>query len=398
MYTRLLTIAAIAFIPIVPARASDFKASVDGSGTCSTPGPAPAFGTWSNNTTGSGSSSAYATSEGGLLGATASANSTGVYSGFNTNAACYISEFVIDDVVITGPSSTVSVQVSAELDGFITLAGSNATDATANVKATLQMGEVTGSGILLHGGSLGQVNLGTFAAPFQAPVSASLSSKAVTLPTSSTLVVRMVLSGKVIASDNFSPGSASAAVDFSQGLSFPGSGPVFTLPAGFTVNSVDGHIVDNLFSTPKPDPSNYCTAGTSASGCNALLSASGTASESIPFGFTLSAAAVEGDKDGLFFFGANGRQANPWGSGTSYQCVATPVKRAGILLGTGTPGLCDGALSQDLNALWCPSCPGALKNPGAGAVVQAQLWYRDPLNTSNQTTSLSDAIEFPVCP
>ena len=35
---------------------------------------------------------------------------------------------------------------------------------------------------------------------------------------------------------------------------------------------------------------------------------------------------------------------------------------------------------------------------GAGAVVQAQLWYRDPLNTSNQTTSLSDAIEFIVAP
>jgi hypothetical protein len=30
--------------------------------------------------------------------------------------------------------------------------------------------------------------------------------------------------------------------------------------------------------------------------------------------------------------------------------------------------------------------------------MQGQLWYRDPLNTSNQTTSLSDAIEFTFCP
>ena len=37
-------------------------------------------------------------------------------------------------------------------------------------------------------------------------------------------------------------------------------------------------------------------------------------------------------------------------------------------------------------------------NPGAGALVQAQLWYRDPQNTSNQTTSLSDAVEFTLCP
>ena len=37
-------------------------------------------------------------------------------------------------------------------------------------------------------------------------------------------------------------------------------------------------------------------------------------------------------------------------------------------------------------------------NPGASATVQAQLWYRDPLSTSNQTTSLSDAIELVAQP
>jgi len=30
--------------------------------------------------------------------------------------------------------------------------------------------------------------------------------------------------------------------------------------------------------------------------------------------------------------------------------------------------------------------------------VQLQYWYRDPAGTSNQTTSLSDAAEFLVCP
>jgi hypothetical protein len=142
----------------------------------------------------------------------------------------------------------------------------------------------------------------------------------------------------------------------------------------------------------------YCTAGVSASGCQALLSASGCASATASSGFTLSAATVEGQKDGLFFFGTNGQQANPWGNGTSYQCVVPPVVRAGTLAGTGTVGLCDGSFAQDLNALWCPSCPKPAKNPGPGATVQAQLWYRDPLSTSNQTTSLSDAIEFEVGP
>jgi hypothetical protein len=139
----------------------------------------------------------------------------------------------------------------------------------------------------------------------------------------------------------------------------------------------------------------YCTAGTSASGCNALLAASGTPSASAASGFSLSAAGVEGNTLGLFFFGKGGRQTSSWGNGTSLQCVVPPVKRAGLLAGGGTAGACDGAFSQDLNARWTAK-PN--QNPGPGAIVQAQLWHRDPFNTSNQSTSLSDAIEFCVGP
>jgi hypothetical protein len=139
----------------------------------------------------------------------------------------------------------------------------------------------------------------------------------------------------------------------------------------------------------------YCTAGTSASGCQAAISATGTPSATSPAGFSLLAAGVEGNKGGLFFFGSNGRQANAWGNGTSYQCVTPPSTRAGLLTAIGTNGLCDGSFAQDLNALWTAK---PAKNPGAGAVTQAQLWYRDPLNTSNRTTSLSNAVEFTVCP
>jgi hypothetical protein len=147
-----------------------------------------------------------------------------------------------------------------------------------------------------------------------------------------------------------------------------------------------------------PAPENYCTAGVSASGCQAALSASGIPSASAATGFEVQATSVEGDKAGLFFFGTNGRQANSWGNGSSFQCVVPPVLRTGLQLGTGTIGECDGTFALDFNALWCPSCLGFNKNPGIGATVQAQLWYRDPLSTSNQTTSLSDAIEFCVGP
>ena len=142
----------------------------------------------------------------------------------------------------------------------------------------------------------------------------------------------------------------------------------------------------------------YCTSGISAGGCSATMAATGNPSASTSSGFNLIASGVEGQKDGLFFFGTNGRQANSWGSGTSFQCVVPPVMRAGLLTGSGTQGACDGGFTQDLNALWCASCSSPLKNPGPGALVQAQLWYRDPLSSSNQTTSLSDAGEFPVVP
>ncbi len=75
--------------------------------------------------------------------------------------------------------------------------------------------------------------------------------------------------------------------------------------------------------------------------------------------------------------------------------MVPPVLRGGLLASSGTPGSCDGILFQDLNALWTAN---PANNPGAGSVVQAQLWYRDPANTSNQTTSLSNALEFSVCP
>jgi hypothetical protein len=142
----------------------------------------------------------------------------------------------------------------------------------------------------------------------------------------------------------------------------------------------------------------YCTAGVSASGCTAQLATAGVPSATAASGFTLHTQGVEGSKDGLYYFSTNGRQANPWGNGSSYQCVVPPVVRAGVLSGSGTNGNCDGTFAQDLNALWCQTCPRPAKNPGAGAVVQAQLWYRDPLNTSNQTTSLSNAVEFQLAP
>jgi len=139
----------------------------------------------------------------------------------------------------------------------------------------------------------------------------------------------------------------------------------------------------------------YCTAGTTANGCTAQVSSSGTPSRSASAGFLVDVNTVEGDKDGMFFFSANGRQANPWGNGTSYQCVVPPVQRTPLQVGTGTPGACDGYFQVDFNA-WMAANP--TKAPQAGGEANMQCWFRDPLNTSNQTTSMSNALEFFVNP
>jgi DNA-binding beta-propeller fold protein YncE len=222
------------------------------------------------------------------------------------------------------------------------------------------------------------------------------------------LLIRIdTLTGAGVAVGTFGPPGIEGLADR------PGAGVMYGCNEGakklFSVNTSNASTtLIGVYSSPQPGsayvldfgeiPATYCTAGSSASGCQALLSASGTPSATAVSGFTLQASTVEGQKDGLFFFGTNGQQASSWGNGTSYQCVVPPVVRAGTLTGSGTPGVCDGSFVQDLNALWCPTCPKPSKNPGGGATVQAQLWYRDPLSTSNQTTSLSDAIEFVMSP
>jgi hypothetical protein len=109
----------------------------------------------------------------------------------------------------------------------------------------------------------------------------------------------------------------------------------------------------------------------------------------------VSSQSTEGNVLGIFFYGWNGRQANPWGNGSSFQCVVPPVRRTPVLPKIGTNGACNGAFALDLNA-FVASNPQ--KAPPAGAPVQLQLWYRDPQSSSNQTTSLSDAVEFQMAP
>jgi hypothetical protein len=141
----------------------------------------------------------------------------------------------------------------------------------------------------------------------------------------------------------------------------------------------------------------YCTAGTSAFGCVATLSATGFASASAANGFVVTASDLNGDVTGLIFWSTNGATASPWGCTTSFQCVVPPVKRTQSLTSSGVAGGC-GDLSRDLNAAWCPTCPKSASNPGAGSTVYIQLWYRDPFYPCFTKTSFSDALQALVLP
>jgi hypothetical protein len=141
----------------------------------------------------------------------------------------------------------------------------------------------------------------------------------------------------------------------------------------------------------------YCTAGTSTNGCTPAISSTGTPSASATSGFTLSVSNVEGQKQGLLFYGITGRASTPWGiGGTSFLCVKSPTQRMGTQQTNGTLNQCDGSLSIDwLN--FVATHPTALGVPfSAGTVVQAQGWYRDP--PAVKTTNLSNGLEFTLVP
>ena len=252
----------VGVFPLILAAAADgstFRASVIDGATgglpiCEPLGASPASGTWENNTTGSGSSSATAAADASGLGGTALATSTGnAVSSTNSNYACFGAEVVIDDVIISGPGPTATIQVSADIAGMVETAALNSSWGIVGVYASIEVGEDTGSGIVYS--TVVQFQP-TFTAPTPAgtAISTTLTSSALEVSTSSTIAVRLFLASSVVVLDNLATGSASASLDLTDGMGFPATGPVFILPAGFTANSADANIVNNQLGAPVAVP------------------------------------------------------------------------------------------------------------------------------------------------
>lgn len=142
----------------------------------------------------------------------------------------------------------------------------------------------------------------------------------------------------------------------------------------------------------------YCTPGTTAIGCLALMSATGSPDANAGSGFVIRASNLDGQRQGLIFYGVDnsGFAPLPWGLSSSFFCVKPPTQRLPVGTSGGTAGVCDGELSADFNSFMAAN-PSALGGPfQGGEQVYAQAWFRDP--PSPKSTSLSDALSFVVCP
>jgi hypothetical protein len=142
---------------------------------------------------------------------------------------------------------------------------------------------------------------------------------------------------------------------------------------------------------------NYCTAGTSANGCVGLISGSGSTSLTTASGLLVNVNTLEGQKQGIIFYGVTTAIGNPWATGSSsYLCVKAPTQRTGVQNSGGTLNACDGTMTLDVFNYFSTH-PTALGTPfSAGQKAYFQGWYRDP--PSPKTTSLTDGLQVTFLP
>jgi hypothetical protein len=145
----------------------------------------------------------------------------------------------------------------------------------------------------------------------------------------------------------------------------------------------------------------YCTAKLNSLSCVPAISAAGLPRAGQPSGFVVFGNNVRNNKNGLLFYGVSGQQAVPFQGGTL--CVKAPIKRTPAVNSGGTlppANDCSGVYSIDMSTFAVGGLGGtplaALSVPGT--IVDCQWWGRDPGFPAPNNTTLTDGLEYTVCP
>jgi hypothetical protein len=194
------------------------------------------------------------------------------------------------------------------------------------------------------------------------------------------------------------------AMDGSLFVSGSDSTDVYHLSSSGTLLGTIPIGIKSLFLTVSPcgpEPIAYCTGKVNSLGCLPAISSTGHPSITMTSGFVVRGANVRNNKNGLLFYGTTGRSSLPFQGGTL--CVKTPLKRTGSINSAGAPppaNDCSGVFSIDMNTF--AHSPGppvplpALTVPGT--TVDCQWWGRDQGFPAPSNTTLTDALEYVVCP
>jgi hypothetical protein len=151
----------------------------------------------------------------------------------------------------------------------------------------------------------------------------------------------------------------------------------------------------------------YCTGKPNSLGCVASIVSKGVSSPSALSGFEVSAASVRNQTLGILLYATTGAAAVPFQGGVL--CVAPPVQRSKAVSsgGSAAPAVdCSGVLSLDFNSLLAGKYhqtdlrEGPVPPPGfpPGTTVYCQWWIRDPGLPPPNSSALSDALQFVLCP
>lgn len=157
----------------------------------------------------------------------------------------------------------------------------------------------------------------------------------------------------------------------------------------------------------KPDecqcalPQIYCMAKLNSLNCLPMITWSGAPSASSGIGFEVKAVNVINNKPGLLIYGSTGPNALPFQGGTL--CVNAPIRRTPVTnSGGAAPPMndCSGQFTIDMNKFAAGTLGGtpAAFLQVAGTVVNCQWWGRDIGFAPPNNSTLSEGLEYTICP